>query len=581
MSDLKSIITEYDSRFDGITNTKEQGKIFARWYLENIEDNGITNDEIDDYIIDSTGDGGVDAFYYNDENQILYLYQFKYKSSGDLSLQEQASFKDLLLKIGDNERRELWLDSTSDSLDTRLVDYLRNAKNFVFKYITSVNDFNLKNFEESCLLISDKFEKYNTIKVLGEKQLKNLFNNESSDKLVPLVDNDTKKINQFEYKSENSGISAYIMNLAGDILVDKFAFDEYFNSNIRSFIGENPINRGMIDTAKNHADLFWFYNNGVTIVCDEINRKGGSIKVRNAQVVNGAQTINSLKRVTDKEKLKQIRVLAKILEVKSSNEKILNDIVKYTNTQNKIDRWQFFSNKPLWKVLREYFLNESNNEVDLIYKVGIKSNATNKIKLTEFISACIAFFGDPQVAKKGQSAIFKNDNTVKEYFDKVFEEFIERENESQVPKFILERFYLITNIFINSRIALKKIGELKVLDAQKVSTLSGIDTVLKHSRFYILFLINDYIKRSSENQDNNLLNNINLNLSDFITVSTDEVFLPIWKNATSEDKSLISNAPKFVKSEDFNDQVRKKSKAIDYKIKQSFEKNIEEKEHLL
>ena len=38
-------------------------------------------------------------------------------------------------------------------------------------------------------------------------------------------------------------------------------------------LGNTKINRGMEETIEREPEYFWYYNNGVTIICDDARRK--------------------------------------------------------------------------------------------------------------------------------------------------------------------------------------------------------------------------------------------------------------------------------------------------------------------
>jgi hypothetical protein len=77
-----------------------------------------------------------------------------------------------------------------------------------------------------------------------------------------------------------------------------------FNLNIRNPLGRTPINSELITTLMDEPAHFWYFNNGVTILCESVERTQQSIRVpharpitltlRNASVVNGAQTVRSV-----------------------------------------------------------------------------------------------------------------------------------------------------------------------------------------------------------------------------------------------------------------------------------------------
>jgi hypothetical protein len=286
----------------------------------------------------------------------------------------------------------------------------------------------------------------------------------SEAEIVRLINNEVKPVmasfmrqnggyHKFNYETSDGNCKAYIMNIKGEDLI-KLSKPEYFHENIRFGLGNSKINKSITDTANTQPEMFWFFNNGITITCKEVKEMGGSIILKHAQVVNGAQTIHSLKKAL-KEQIKSVSVLAKILELSENND-VLDNIVRYNNSQNKIDGWQFYSNRSFWKVLRNYFLEKGVGYIDLIYKAGAKLPdnyqnlvVSNKVKLTEFILAWVAYNGSPEISKMGQAAIFKPEGKGKDIFDKLFsEEVLSIKSEENITEKELKEYYLISNIYI-------------------------------------------------------------------------------------------------------------------------------------
>lgn len=73
-----------------------------------------------------------------------------------------------------------------------------------------------------------------------------------------------------------------------------------FARNVRGFLGSTEINHGMEQTLEREPEYFWYYNNGITIVCDDATHESGrgreTLRVTNPQVINGQQTTRTLAR---------------------------------------------------------------------------------------------------------------------------------------------------------------------------------------------------------------------------------------------------------------------------------------------
>jgi hypothetical protein len=71
-----------------------------------------------------------------------------------------------------------------------------------------------------------------------------------------------------------------------------------FARNVRGFLGETAVNRNMENTLQKEPEFFWYYNNGITIICDQaeqLSRSGRKlVRLVNPQVINGQQTTRTL-----------------------------------------------------------------------------------------------------------------------------------------------------------------------------------------------------------------------------------------------------------------------------------------------
>lgn len=115
-----------------------------------------------------------------------------------------------------------------------------------------------------------------------------------------------------------------------------------FDLNVRKYLGNlGTVNKDIKETCSNEdtSPLFWFLNNGVTIVCDKVDPvtdpDNPHMKIENLQIVNGCQTSSSLA-IAEKEGLLQdnTNVILKIFE--TSDLSLVDKVVLTTNNQNKI-----------------------------------------------------------------------------------------------------------------------------------------------------------------------------------------------------------------------------------------------------
>lgn len=128
--------------------------------------------------------------------------------------------------------------------------------------------------------------------------------------------------------------------------------------NIRRYLGlhGNRVNEGIRATLRSAEPAhFYFFNNGLTLVCDDfaynaLQNSDFQIKVENLQIVNGGQTCMTIFKTaeelqkTGKTLPPEATVLVRIYKLPKDNEDIVLQITHATNSQNPVDLKDLRSN---------------------------------------------------------------------------------------------------------------------------------------------------------------------------------------------------------------------------------------------
>ena len=127
--------------------------------------------------------------------------------------------------------------------------------------------------------------------------------------------------------------------------------EKLLERNIRRYLGlhGNRVNEGIRATlSSNTPENFYFFNNGITLVCDKftynaLQQGNFQIKVKNLQIVNGGQSCTTiLKTAEELEKNgktlpEQASILIRLYELSSDNDDVVLQITHATNSQNPVD----------------------------------------------------------------------------------------------------------------------------------------------------------------------------------------------------------------------------------------------------
>lgn len=154
----------------------------------------------------------------------------------------------------------------------------------------------------------------------------------------------------------DSPYEAYLAALPGPVLAS--IYDRWearlLEQNVRVFLqARGNVNKGIRKTIEEEPSMFFAYNNGITATAEAVeieNRDGVPMMTRltNLQIVNGGQTSASIHAALRAGKdLSRTFVQMKLSIVDAEKaEKIVPDISRYANSQNRIAAADFFSNHP-------------------------------------------------------------------------------------------------------------------------------------------------------------------------------------------------------------------------------------------
>ncbi len=117
--------------------------------------------------------------------------------------------------------------------------------------------------------------------------------------------------------------------------------------NIRRYLGlmGNRVNEGIEATLLNEPGNFYFYNNGITMVCDKFSHNAlqsgdFQVQIENLQIINGGQTCMTIARVLDGVSggsMSAASVLVRLYQLPTDNEDFVRRVTYATNSQNPVD----------------------------------------------------------------------------------------------------------------------------------------------------------------------------------------------------------------------------------------------------
>lgn len=206
--------------------------------------------------------------------------------------------------------------------------------------------------------------------------------------------------------------------------------DRLFSENLRFGIEKSDVNDGIRQTANDDPTHFWYFNNGVTAICDDVtkqpvggnNTDSGVFDVKKISIINGAQTISSLARAkTEGTNLDQVFIHLRIISLAGTPENFSIDVTTANNTQNDLSPIDFVAADPNQDRIRR---EASQIGIVYTYRRGDKDPSTDagfSVREATIAAACAS--GELRLAvsaKRYISGLWEN--TKKYPYTKLFNE---------------------------------------------------------------------------------------------------------------------------------------------------------------
>ena len=217
-------------------------------------------------------------------------------------------------------------------------------------------------------------------------------------------------------KKKNGTWNSVVLTVNGDWLRTIYYKyqEDLFSANYRGFLGltKKTINTGIKNTAEKNPENFWAYNNGITILTNKLEiKKDGFLNLHGISIINGAQTTGSIGSLDFKIDLRGVQILTRIIECGNSD--VVNEIVKYNNTQNKITSWDKFGNDPNQQDIEKKFASYHH-----VYssKRGFE-NRNSQLSIENCIQPLVSFLGYYKESNKSKVSLFNSPKLYKAAFE--------------------------------------------------------------------------------------------------------------------------------------------------------------------
>jgi AIPR protein len=329
-------------------------------------------------ITDSFDDNGIDAIRYEQDDRILFLVQSKWHKNGQGSIESAEVMKFVhgvrgLLEANFSRFNSKVVDQQDAILATLDDPNLRVHLVLVHTGVQPLSTHARRPLDDFLKEIND-VSNIATATTVTQKDLHKAISSDSEGRSIKL------EVMLHEWGQCKQPYSAYYGQVeAADI---GRWWEEHqqllFAKNLRKFTGSTDVNEAIKGTLANEPSKFWYFNNGITILCNSLQKKalGGSKRTsgvfvcEGVSVVNGAQTVGCIGEVavSAPDALLNARVGVRLISLANCPEEFGTDISRAANTQNRIERRDFAALDPEQERLRRELLLELGKSY--FYKSG-------------------------------------------------------------------------------------------------------------------------------------------------------------------------------------------------------------------
>lgn len=409
-----------------LSEVKEAQDYFEKHYDKKLSDDKAFNNVIlknvfdmeyqaqNDSVTDGANDGGIDFVYYDEDDDRLIIGQSKYTSKleSNAIISELDKMHSTVCAFRNGNTGNY--NSGLRRILQNAIDRLPDDGNILYGIFTtaSINT-------ETIFSKIDRLEKmYSSENVLlyDEGEIDTKIKEKKS--TLSTIDKAKVKIDHAKnilcYESDTTkGIMVNLSSKSLCELFNSFEAKGLFDLNIRKYIRNAAVDKGINNTLSNDRENFWFKNNGIIIACRDYEVSGDRVIIEKFSIVNGGQTttlIGKYKGANTKEFYIPCKIVAP-KEAGKATESTLSfftKIAESTNSQKPIQMRDLKSNAPEMVRLKRWLDSE---KIYLEIKRGSKKpkkQFRTSIKNDELGQLILSFvLQRPGVARSGKKAIFE------------------------------------------------------------------------------------------------------------------------------------------------------------------------------
>ncbi len=411
--------------FPNDTNRHFETRALAAFAL--IMTSGLEVSQASTQVTDGYHDMGIDAIYLDETQKKLFVVQSKWRAdgAGSITQEEMTNFAQGVQRVLEEDLAGANAKIIAKSIDIDLaltqMGYQIHSI-FIHTGNQKANDYVLHPISQLMRKTNDEIS---TILLFDEFNFKDIYSFLANGQEQPGINIDDVILSNWG-KVDVPFVSYYGTISAATVgeWYKNFG-NALFAKNIRFYKGNTDVNEGMKKVLLQEPDKFYYYNNGIKLLCKSIKRKAkdsttnatGLFALEGVSLVNGAQTTGTIGSLflDNPEQVSKAIVMIQIIDLSSVDTETATQITRLSNTQNRIENKDFAALDPEQDRLRTEL---TFTHYSYLYKSGDKiTNLEKQISFDEAIVALACLNADISytVIAKGNVGALSEDITKTPY----------------------------------------------------------------------------------------------------------------------------------------------------------------------
>ncbi len=379
---------------------KQLSRAFSAFVLHKLLD--LAPVEAAAAVVDDFNDKGIDAIYYHQSSETLYLLQAKLKESEQFKQEDAQSFCEgvrLLLK-----QRFAAFNLNVQQRQAE-IEVAMDACSRIELVVPYTGDSVSKNASDTLQALLDD-EDLDEVRLV--RQVKYYAADEITSDLLageaysPV--NDDVFLQKCSKVEEPRATYYGLARLSDLVALHENHGKALYERNIRYFLGssKSDVNAAIQTTLRDAPDKFFYLNNGVTAVCEHVNEKGKKpttgfrrYQVRGLSIINGAQTVASAAEFVaqnPQSNIESAKVLLTLIKAPAASD-FGKQVTRARNHQNPVQMANFAALDENQERLRQQIALLG---FDYHYRPEAQGGSTAAITLDEAARALALLQSDPR-----------------------------------------------------------------------------------------------------------------------------------------------------------------------------------------